>query len=106
MINWSATQNLATNIRSVFNSEPDKFVYYAECTEGSINRGFILQASAAPLDVTVFLKEHLFSQCSVICTSATLATTGPNPVRPEDKGPNFAYFRSRVGLILSNAGMY
>jgi Rad3-related DNA helicase len=93
------TQNLATDIRTVFSvSDPSKFVYYAERVEGSVSRGFILQASAAPLDVTSFLKERLFKQCNVICTSATLATTGPNPAQPDDKGPNFAYFRRRVGL--------
>ena len=93
------TQNLATDIRTVFSvSDPSKFVYYAERVEGSVSRGFILQASAAPLDVTPFLKERLFKQCNVICTSATLATTGPNPAQPDDKGPNFAYFRRRVGL--------
>ncbi|HEX3639857.1 MAG TPA: helicase C-terminal domain-containing protein [Ktedonobacteraceae bacterium] len=95
----SRTQNLASNIRTVFSvADPNKFVYYAERIEGSVNRGFVLQASAAPLDITSFLKERLFDKCNVICTSATLATTGPNPVHPEDKGPNFAYFRRRVGL--------
>jgi Rad3-related DNA helicase/serine/threonine protein kinase len=95
----SRTQNLATNIRTVFSvSDRSKFVYYVERVEGSVNRGFIMQASAAPLDVTSFLKERLFNKCAIICTSATLATTGPNPVHPEDKGPNFAYFRRRVGL--------
>ncbi len=95
----SRTQNLATNIRTVFSvSDRSKFVYYVERVEGSVNRGFIMQASAAPLDVTSFLKERLFDKCAIICTSATLATTGPNPVHPEDKGPNFAYFRRRVGL--------
>lgn len=93
------TQNLATDIRTVFSvSDPSKFVYYAERIEGSISRGFIMQASASPLDVTSFLKERLFDKSNVICTSATLATTGPNPAQPEDKGPNFAYFRRRVGL--------
>jgi len=93
------TQNLAANIRAVFSvSDPNKFVYYAERVEGSVSRGFVLQASAAPLDVTSFLKERLFDKCNVICTSATLATTGPNPVQPEEKGPNFAYFRRRIGL--------
>jgi Rad3-related DNA helicase/serine/threonine protein kinase len=93
------TQNLAENIRTVFSvAQPDKFVYYVERMEGSVSRGFVLQASAAPLDVTSWLKERLFSKCNVICTSATLATVGPNPVRPEEKGPNFGYFRQRVGL--------
>lgn len=93
------TQNLAEGIRTVFSvSEPDKFVYYVERIEGSAARGFVLQASAAPLNVTTWLKERLFNKCNVICTSATLATVGPNAAKPGDKGPNFSYFRSRVGL--------
>jgi Rad3-related DNA helicase/serine/threonine protein kinase len=92
-------QNLAENIRTVFSvAQPDQFVYYVERTEGSVARGFVLQASAAPLDVTSWLKERLFNKCNVICTSATLATVGPNPARPAEKGPNFGYFRQRVGL--------
>ncbi len=91
-------QNLAENVRMVFSvAERDKFVYYVERVEASASR-VILQASAAPLDVTKWLKERLFNKCNVICTSATLATIGPNPARPEEKGPNFAYFRRRVGL--------
>jgi Rad3-related DNA helicase len=90
---------LAEDIRTVFSvAQPDKFVYYVERTESPGKRGSVLQASAAPLDVTAWLKERLFSKCNVICTSATLATVGPNPVRPAEKGPNFAYFRQRVGL--------
>ncbi len=60
--------------------------------------GIQLQVSAAPLDVTSWLQEKLFKKCNVICTSATLATIGPNPTHPEEKGPNFGYFRKRVGL--------
>ena len=91
-------QNLAENVRMVFSvAQPDKFVYYVERAEASSNR-VTLQASAAPLDVTTWLKERLFNKSNVICTSATLATIGPNPARPEDKGPNFAYFRRRTGL--------
>ncbi|MBV8695444.1 MAG: ATP-dependent DNA helicase [Ktedonobacteraceae bacterium] len=93
------TQNLAEHIRTVFSVDsPDKFVYYIERVEGQGARGFQLQASAAPLDVTTWLKERLFEQCNVICTSATLATFGPNPTHPEEKGPNFSYFRRRIGL--------
>ncbi len=93
------TQNLAEHIRMVFSvAQPDKFVYYIERVEGSVARGFVLQASAAPLDVTSWLKERLFDKCNVICTSATLATIGPNPLKPQDKGPNFSYFRRRIGL--------
>ena len=48
--------------------------------------------------MNILLEELLFQKSKVICTSATLATVGPNPVDPEDRGPNFAYFRRRVGL--------
>ncbi|MGH2509315.1 MAG: ATP-dependent DNA helicase, partial [Ktedonobacteraceae bacterium] len=57
-----------------------------------------LEVSAAPLEITSWLKEQLFDKSNVICTSATLATIGPDPAHPEAKGPNFAYFRRRVGL--------
>ncbi|MFL5697630.1 MAG: helicase C-terminal domain-containing protein, partial [Ktedonobacteraceae bacterium] len=93
------TQNLAGNIRTVFAvDQPGEFVYYVERAAGSGQRGFQLQVSAAPLEVTEWLKERLFDKCNVICTSATLATIGPNPVMPDEKGPNFAYFRRRTGL--------
>jgi Rad3-related DNA helicase len=93
------TQNLAEDIRTVFSvADTQKFVYYVERVSAAGQRGFHLQASAAPLDVTTWLKERLFDKCNVICTSATLATIGPNPARLDDKGPNFAYFRRRVGL--------
>src|SRR5207244_4970557 len=93
------TQNLAHNIRTVFSAdEPGKFVYYVERVVSGGQRGIQLQVSAAPLDVTEWLKERLFDKCNVICTSATLATIGPNPARPEEKGPNFSYFRRRTGL--------
>jgi Rad3-related DNA helicase len=93
------TQNLSEDIRTVFSvADTQKFVYYVERVSAAGQRGVHLQASAAPLDVTTWLKERLFDKCNVICTSATLATIGPNPARPDDKGPNFAYFRRRVGL--------
>ena len=93
------TQNLAHNIRTVFSAdEPGKFVYYVERVVSGGQRSIQLQVSAAPLDVTEWLKERLFDKCNVICTSATLATIGPNPARPEEKGPNFSYFRRRTGL--------
>lgn len=93
------TQNLAEHIRTVFSvADQSKFVYYIERVSGSASRGLVLQASAAPLDVTAWLKERLFNKCNVISTSATLATIGPNAAKPADKGPNFSYFRKRVGL--------
>jgi Rad3-related DNA helicase/serine/threonine protein kinase len=92
------TQNLSESLRTVFSlADTQKFVYYVDRTESS-RGGVTLQASAAPLDVTSWLKQRLFDKCNVICTSATLATVGPNPTKPEDKGPNFAYFRRRIGL--------
>ncbi|MDQ2717419.1 MAG: protein kinase [Chloroflexota bacterium] len=95
------TQNLAEDIRTIFSvSQPEKFVYYVEriFTPGQRSNQVHLQVSAAPLDITAWLQERLFDKYNVICTSATLATTGPNPARPEEKGPNFAYFRRRIGL--------
>ena len=93
------TQNLGENIRIVFSvAQPTKFVYYVERVQTSGQRGVQLQVSAAPLDVTSWLQEKLFKKCNVICTSATLATIGPNPAHPEEKGPNFGYFRRRIGL--------
>ena len=92
-------QNLAEGIRTVFAvADASKFVYYVERVEGSVARGFVFQASAAPLDVTAWLKERLFDKTNVISTSATLATIGPNPAKPQEKGPNFNYFRRRIGL--------
>lgn len=95
------TQNLAEDIRTIFSvSQPEKFVYYVEriFAPGQRSNQVHLQVSAAPLDITAWLQERLFDKYNVICTSATLATTGPNPARPEEKGPNFAYFRRRIGL--------
>ncbi|HET9920072.1 MAG TPA: helicase C-terminal domain-containing protein, partial [Ktedonobacteraceae bacterium] len=59
-----------------------------------------LRVSAAPLDVTSWLRERLFDKCNVICTSATLATIGAgnSSNTSESKKANFAYFRRRVGL--------
>ena len=92
-------QNLAEGIRTVFAvADASKFVYYVERVEGSVARGFVFQVSAAPLDVTAWLKERLFDKTNVISTSATLATIGPNPAKPQEKGPNFSYFRRRIGL--------
>jgi Rad3-related DNA helicase/serine/threonine protein kinase len=93
------TQNLAENVRTVFSvADTSSYVYYVERVQTPGQRGFQLQVSAAPLDVTSWLKERLFDKYNVICTSATLATVGPNPAHPEEKGPNFAYYRRRIGL--------
>jgi Rad3-related DNA helicase/serine/threonine protein kinase len=91
------TQNLAEALRTVFAvADKSRYVYYVESVTMPGQRGFQLQVSAAPLDVTLWLKERLFGQCPVICTSATLATV--SPTRSEEKGPNFAYYRRRIGL--------
>lgn len=94
------TENLSKNVRTVFSvGQPGQYVYYVERATTSGRRGLQqLEVSAAPLDVTSWLQEKLFKKCNVILTSATLATLGPNPAKPEEKGPNFAYFRRRIGL--------
>ncbi len=100
----SRAQNLAEDLRIAFAVDrPEKYVYYVEKVLIGGRRGLQqLEVSAAPLEVTGWLKEHLFDKSNVICTSATLATIGPDPARPEVKGPNFAYFRRRVGLDASS----
>ncbi len=98
------SQNLADNVRTVFSvNQAEKFVYYVERVANMGRRGpQQLEVSAAPLEITSWLKEQLFDKSNVICTSATLATIGPDPMHPEVKGPNFAYFRRRVGLDYVN----
>ena len=96
------TRNLAENTRKAFSVDQlDKFVYYVERIYTPGRRGAQLEVSAAPLDITTWLQEHLFSKCNVICTSATLATVGPGPQGSDSKGPNFGYFRRRTGLDYS-----
>ncbi len=91
--------NLSEALRKVFSvDQRDTYVYYIEQVMKPGRRGSYLEVNATPLDVNTLLRELLFNQSKVICTSATLATVGPNPVDPEDRGPNFAYFRRRVGL--------
>ena len=93
------TDNLSEAIRKVFSvDQRDTYVYYVERETKPGRRGSNLEVNATPLDVNSLLRELLFNESKVICTSATLATVGPNPVDPEDRRPNFAYFRSRVGL--------
>jgi len=96
------TRNLAENTRKAFSVDQlDKFVYYVERIYTPGRRGAQLELSAAPLDITTWLQEHLFSKYNVICTSATLATVGPGPQGSDSKGPNFGYFRRRTGLDYS-----
>ncbi|HVB73381.1 MAG TPA: helicase C-terminal domain-containing protein [Ktedonobacteraceae bacterium] len=97
------TRTLAKNIRFVFSvAQAEKYVYYVERI--AARRGNIspLEVSAAPLDVTEWLKKHLFDRTHVISTSATLTTVGPNPHNPKEHGPSFAYFRNRAGLDYIN----
>ncbi len=92
-------QNLTADLRTVFSvDQPERFVYYVERVSSGGRRGYTLNVSAAPLNIKSWLQERLINKCNVICTSATLATSGPNSANPEQKGPNFAYFRKRVGL--------
>ncbi|GCE31998.1 ATP-dependent helicase [Dictyobacter alpinus] len=94
-------QNLANGMQLVFAVQTEgKYVHYLERIAVGSQRAVKFQVCAAPLDVAPFLKEKLFdkSPC-VVMTSATLATVGPNPTKPEENGrPNFAYFRKQVGL--------
>ena len=93
------TVNLSEAIRKVFAvDQRDHYVYYIEEETRSGRKGSNLAVNATPLDVNSLLRELLFNESKVICTSATLATVDPNPVDPEDRRPNFTYFRSRVGL--------
>ncbi|HEU0002013.1 MAG TPA: helicase C-terminal domain-containing protein, partial [Ktedonobacteraceae bacterium] len=95
------TRTLASNIRAVFSvDQPEKYVYYVERVPlaGRSRNISPLEVSAAPLDVTQWLKKHLFDRTHVISTSATLATIGADTRKPEERGSSFSYFRSRVGL--------
>ena len=93
------TNNLSEAIRKVFSvDQRDAYVYYIERGTKNGGKGSNLEVNATPMGVNSLLREQLFNESNVICTSATLATVGPNRVNPEDRGPNFAYFRSRVGL--------
>ncbi|MBX5451504.1 MAG: protein kinase [Thermogemmatispora sp.] len=93
------TQNLAEQVRTVFSvNQPERYVYYLERVNQAGQRSSHIEVSAAPLDVTSWLREKLLKTPVLIFTSATLATTGPHPLRPEEKGPHFAYFRQRIGL--------
>jgi Rad3-related DNA helicase/serine/threonine protein kinase len=93
------TDNLSEAIRKVFSvDQRDTHVYYVERETKPGRRGSNLEVNATPLDVNSLLRELLFNESNVICTSATLATVGSNPIDPENRKPNFVYFRNRVGL--------
>lgn len=95
------TQNLASNIHLVCAVETlGDYVHYIERVFSGRERIPSIQVCAAPLNVAPFLKEKIFEREEVvILTSATLATIGPNPAKPQENGkPNFAYFRKHIGL--------
>jgi Rad3-related DNA helicase len=95
------TLNLSNNVRLVFSVESKgHYVHYLERVLTGRERFPSVQACAAPLNVAPFLREKLFDKKSiVILTSATLATIGPHPTRPQESGkPNFAYLRKQIGL--------
>lgn len=92
-------QNLAADLRKVFAvDQQDKNVYYVELSGSAGRRDTYLQVSSAPLEIKTWLQKQLLHKSNVICTSATLATMAPNPSRPEEKGPNFSYFKNRIGF--------
>jgi ATP-dependent DNA helicase DinG len=91
--------HLAEKVHMVFAVEkPEEYVYYLERSAALGRHVPSIEAVAAPLNVAHRLKEKLFDKSTIICTSATLATVGPGRAKGEDKGPNFAYFRQRVGI--------
>jgi len=81
----SRTDNLAQHIHTVFSVEDTHFVYYLE------RKGDQISACMSPLDVAPALRDSLFSNHTVICTSATLST-------PSKEGPNFDYFQAQTGM--------
>jgi Rad3-related DNA helicase len=94
-------QNLAANVHAVFSvDQPGRsFVYYIERVYTQGQRGSIVEVSAAPLDVAPWLRDKLFGKWTVIGTSATLASVESGCARSQqESGPNFAYFKKRVGL--------
>jgi Rad3-related DNA helicase len=86
---------LSQEVRSVFSVEkPTSYVYYLERVTAA-RQNVTIEAAAAPLDVAPLLRETLFKQGTILCTSATLATVGPGAT---GNGSDFTYFRRRVGL--------
>ena len=81
----SRTDNLAQHIYAVFSIEDDRFVYYLEQKNNQIS------ACMSPLDVSVMLRDTLFTNSTVIATSATLSTPGPD-------GPDFQFFQLQTGM--------
>jgi Rad3-related DNA helicase len=91
--------NLAERVRMIGTVDrPEQYVYYLERVTPTSNRAPYIEVSAAPLDVAAWLQEKLFDRWPTVCVSATLATTGPHPLKPGGPGSHFAYFKKRVGL--------
>lgn len=74
--------------------QPKEFVYALERVLAAGQQAAMVEISATPLDVSSWLKEHLFDRHPVICASATLATVSTAGKR----GPTLTYFKRRVGL--------
>jgi len=72
----------------------ERWVYALEREPAAGQQTATVTISATPLDVSSWLKIHLFDQTPTICTSATLSTVSPG----QEKKPTFAYFKRRVGL--------
>jgi len=72
----------------------ESWVYALEWEQAPGQQTATVTASATPLDVSSWLKTHLFDQTPTICTSATLATVSTG----QGRKPTFAYFKRRVGL--------
>lgn len=80
-----ALRAASDHVLTVSNSKRDgQVVRYAEQTR---QRRVSLILHAAPISAAEALGKHLFSQKTVVCTSATLST-----------GSDFALFRSRCGI--------
>jgi len=72
----------------------ETWVYALERVPAAGQPAATVTLSASHLDVSSWLKTHLFERTPVICTSATLATVSV----ARESGPTFAYFKRRVGL--------
>ncbi len=73
---------------------PEEYVYALERVPAAGQQSAMVVISVTPLDVSSWLKEHLFDRPPVICTSATLATVST----ARERGPTLTYFKRRVGL--------
>jgi ATP-dependent DNA helicase DinG len=80
-------ETLAVSIVAWLGQKLGEQVYWIE---GSGERGDKLQLASAPIEVGPILREKVFDKVpSVILTSATLSTGGPNP---------FEFFQGRLGV--------